>query len=121
MVSLYGTIERLCAQRGVNITQMCKEANISRGIISDYKIGRTKSLSSETLGKISDYFSVSLDYLHGKTDDPIPPQKKDAPGEGDGLSDLQREAMNAMLALDPADAEIVRNLAISLAKKHKQE
>lgn len=77
MVELYTKIETLCKDRGTNITAMCKGAGISRAPLTELKMGRTKTLSIETLSKIAAYFDVSLDYLLGNesksdtvTDDP---------------------------------------------------
>ena len=62
---LYNKIESLCIERGVNITNMCKEAGVPRSALSDYKAGRIKSLSADKLSKIASYFGVSVDYLLG--------------------------------------------------------
>ena len=43
------------------MTQMCKEAGIPRGNLTDLKNGRTAILSTKNLGKISNYFQVSKD------------------------------------------------------------
>lgn len=45
--------------------------NVKRAAISKYETGSI-SLSDETLGKLADVFSVSIDYLLGRTDDPLP-------------------------------------------------
>lgn len=66
MDDLYSKIETLCKKHNTNITIMCKEAGVSRSPLSDLKMGRSKSLSSETLSKIASYFNVSVDYLLGK-------------------------------------------------------
>lgn len=68
---MYKRIESLCKERGINITQMCREADIPRGNLTDLKMGRTAALSTKSLGKISAYFSVSLDYLLGNVSDPF--------------------------------------------------
>lgn len=65
MNSMYERIESLCTDRGVNITQMCREAGITRGNLSELKMGRTATLSSKTLLKISAYFDVPMEYLLG--------------------------------------------------------
>lgn len=66
MPPIYERIEELCKQRGINITFLCTECNIKRASLSDYKTGKKKSLSVETLAKIAQYFDVSVDYLYGK-------------------------------------------------------
>lgn len=63
--TMYERIEALCANRGVNITQMCREAGVPRGNLSELKMGRSSTLSSKTLSKLSAYFGVSMDYLLG--------------------------------------------------------
>lgn len=65
MPQMYGRIEGLCKEKGVNITLMCKECGIPRASLTDYKKGRKKSLSAETLSRIAAYFGVSVDYLYG--------------------------------------------------------
>lgn len=65
MTPIYQRIEELCRQKGINVTYLCSECNIPRASLSDYKTGRKKSLSAETLSKIAEYFGVSVDYLYG--------------------------------------------------------
>lgn len=68
MATLYEKIEDLCETVNINITQMCREAGISRASLSELKMGRSKELSNDAIRKISDYFGVSVDYLLNKTD-----------------------------------------------------
>ena len=63
MPELYSKIEELCKQKGINITFMCSECGIPRASLSDFKNGRKKSLSTDTVKKIAAYFGVSVDYL----------------------------------------------------------
>ena len=65
MSDLYNRIEALCANKGINITTMCKESGSSRASLTDLKMGRKQSLSAETLSKIATYFGVSVDHLLG--------------------------------------------------------
>ena len=71
MNEMYNRIESLCKESGINITQMCRKADIPRGNLTDLKNGRTAALSTKNLGKISAYFGVSLDYLLGNVSDPF--------------------------------------------------
>lgn len=61
--SVYERIEALCRSHGINITEMCKLCSIPRAIMTDFKMGRNKSLSAENLRKISEHFSCSVEYL----------------------------------------------------------
>lgn len=62
---MYDLIEELCYKKGINVTTLCKECAIPRSTLTDYKKGRVKSLSLNTLTKIADYFEVELSYLCG--------------------------------------------------------
>lgn len=77
MDKTYKIIEELCVEKGVSINEMCKGSNVRAGIITDYKMNRTKRLSTQTLAKIANYFDVSVDYLLGNTDIKKAPSTKD--------------------------------------------
>lgn len=70
MSKLYETIVQLCAEKGVNITELCRQSGASRGSLTDLKMGRKASLSAATLSKIATYFGVSVDYLLGNEKEP---------------------------------------------------
>ena len=69
MQNLYEVIENLCQQRGIRPGQMCNDLGLSRGLMTDLKMGRKKSVSAQTAQKIATYFSVSVAYLLGQTQD----------------------------------------------------
>ena len=56
-------IQRLCDERGIRPTHLCRAIGISQGILGDLKSGRTKKLSATNLSKIANYFHVTTDYL----------------------------------------------------------
>ncbi len=64
--NLFKTIE----ERGISAKKLSDNTGISTGNISDWKSGRCLP-SINALITIADYFDVSLDYLVGRTDDPI--------------------------------------------------
>lgn len=66
MGSLYETIQSLCQQRGIRPGRLCEDTGLSRGLITDLKMGRKKSVSAETAQKIAAYFGVSVGYLLGR-------------------------------------------------------
>lgn len=70
MGDMYSKIESLCKARGSNITQMCRETNISRSVFSELKSGRTKQLSAKYLPVVADYLDVSVGYLLGNEEKP---------------------------------------------------
>lgn len=75
MANLYENIEKLCKQRGVNVTTMCKESGASRGSLTDLKNGRKQTLKYETLDKIASYFGTSVDTLVSGEQKEKPPQQ----------------------------------------------
>ena len=68
MNTLYNQISTLCTQRAITCAKLCSDIGISRGILSDLKAGRKKTLNAETAYKIAKYFGVSVGYLLGYED-----------------------------------------------------
>ena len=62
---MYNLIEELCYKKGINVTTLCRDCAIPRSTLTDYKKGRVKSLSLDTVTKIADYFGVEVSYLCG--------------------------------------------------------
>ena len=71
MHNLYEVIENLCQQKGIRPGQMCNELGLSRGLITDLKMGRKKSVSAQTAQKIAAYFGVSVGYLLGESQESV--------------------------------------------------
>ena len=65
MPNLYENILSLCNQRGIRPGRLCDEVGISRGLMTDLKMGRKKGVNAETAQKIASFFSVSVGYLLG--------------------------------------------------------
>ena len=66
MANLYETIEKLCAERSIRPGRLCDELGLSRGLMTDLKMGRKKSVNAETARKIADFLGVSVGYLLGQ-------------------------------------------------------
>ena len=68
---------------------MCTDVGISKGLLTDLKMGRRTGVSAVTAQKIATYFDVSVGYLLGEED------KKEKPvmmnDELKDLSDAQKE------------------------------
>ncbi len=63
MSNLYEKIMELCKSQGVSGARMCADLGLSRGVLTELKSGRTKTLSVPTMQKIAQYFSVPLEQL----------------------------------------------------------
>lgn len=66
MANLYETIQTLCQQKDIRPGRMCADLHISRGLMTDLKMGRKKTVSADTAQKIAAYFGVSVGYLLGQ-------------------------------------------------------
>lgn len=94
MANLYENIEKLCKQRGVNVTTMCKESGASRGSLTDLKNGRKQTLKYETLDKIASYFETSVDALVSGDRKENPPQQPQS--EVDAAVERIRKKLESM-------------------------
>ena len=66
MANLYETIELLCQERNIRPGRLCADLGLSRGLMTDLKMGRKKGVNAETAQKIAAYFGVSVGYLLGQ-------------------------------------------------------
>jgi transcriptional regulator with XRE-family HTH domain len=71
MGNLYESIQTLCQERGVKPGRVCDDLGLSRGLITDLKMGRKKSVSAETAQRIAGYFGVSVARLLGQEQEDI--------------------------------------------------
>ena len=65
MANLYESILQLCLRDGIRPGRLCDELGISRGLMTDLKMGRKKGVNAETAQKIASFFGVSVGYLLG--------------------------------------------------------
>ena len=109
MAGLYENIQSLCAQKGIRPGRLCDELGISRGLMTDLKMGRKKGVNAQTAQRIAAYFGVSVGYLLGieGSDDVPAGQKTDILDEVDvafygdfkELDEEQKEAVRDMVRL----------------------
>ncbi|MBR4286680.1 MAG: helix-turn-helix transcriptional regulator [Clostridia bacterium] len=62
-MNMYEKIIGLCNEKGIKVAGLCKATGIPKSTLSELKQGRTKTLSTQTLSKIAQYFNVSLGYF----------------------------------------------------------
>ena len=65
MANLYESILNLCERDGIRPGRLCDELGISRGLMTDLKMGRKKGVNAETAQKIASFFGVSVGCLLG--------------------------------------------------------
>ena len=68
MANLYESILNLCERNGIRPGRLCDELGISRGLMTDLKMGRKKGVNAETAQKIASFFGVSVGVLLGHED-----------------------------------------------------
>ncbi len=100
MGNLYETISALCQQQGIRPGRLCDELGISRGLMTDLKMGRKKSVSAETAQRIASYFGVSVAYLLGQQEADVLEQVDVAfYGEYKELDEEQKQTVRDMVRL----------------------
>ena len=65
MANLYESILKFCERDGIRPGRLCDELGISRGLMTDLKMGRKKGVNAETAQKIASFFGVSVGHLLG--------------------------------------------------------
>lgn len=103
MGNLYDTIIALCESRGIKGGKMCTDIGISKGLITDLKMGRRTGVSAVTAQKIAAYFGVSVGYLLGEEEKET---KKEQPIENDGLSPKRKAFIDKVMQM--SDEELDR-------------
>ena len=64
-MGLYERIKSLCEQRGITVGRMCDSIGLSKGAMTDLKMGRKKTIRADTAAKIASFLDVSVDTLLG--------------------------------------------------------
>ena len=110
MGNLYETIQTLCTQRGIRPGRLCDETGLSRGLMTDLKMGRKKSLSAETAQKIAAYFGVSVGYLLGREE-----------SASDILDQVDVAFYGDFKELDEEEKEAVRDMVRLMRARRQRE
>lgn len=92
----------LCQKNEIKPLNVAKALKIGAGSITKWKNGTIPN--GETLGKIADYFNVSIDYLLGRTD--VPEVNY---GNTQNVTDLFDELLNETEEREKLD-ELISNL-----------
>ena len=104
MGNLYETINTLCEEKGIKGAKMCTDTGISKGLLTDLKMGRRSGVSAVTAQKIASYFGVSVGYLLGEE------EKEEKPTEDDGLSENIKQLIDFVKTVPEDKAELVLKL-----------
>ena len=100
MENLYERIQSLCADKNIRPGRLCDELGLSRGLMTDLKKGRKKTLNAETAQKIAGFFGVSVGHLLGQEESDILDQVDVAfYGDFKELNEEEKETVRDMVRL----------------------
>lgn len=101
MENLYTRIEALCSERNIRPGRLCNDLGLSRGLVTDLKMGRKKSLNAETAQKIAAYFGISVGQLLGQEEHTDVLDQVDVAFYGDfkELNEEEKETVRDMVRL----------------------
>ena len=111
MGNLYKTIAELCEAKGIKGGKLCTDIGISKGLLTDLKMGRRTGVSAVTAQKIASYFGVSVGYLLGEE------EKDDIKKEQTAYSDLpesKQALMQFALSVPDDKAEMILRVMKSI-------
>ena len=111
MSNLYNRIAELCKEKGIKGGKMCTDIGMSKGILTDLKMGRQTGISTANAQKIATYFGVSVGYLLGEED-----EKKEQPTEYDGLSEKRKALIDFALSVPDDKAEMILRVMKSIVE-----
>ena len=100
MENLFARIESLCQKKGIRPGRLCDELGLSRGLMTDLKMGRKKTVNAETAQKIAGFFGVSVGYLLGQEESDVLDQVDVAfYGDFKELNEEEKETVRDMVRL----------------------
>ena len=111
MNDLYENIQSLCQEKGIRPGFLCSELGLSRGLMTDLKMGRKKGINAQTAQKIAAYFGVSVGYLLGQED----------VGTPDILDEVDVAFYGDFKELDEQQKETVRDMVRLMRQKRADE
>ena len=104
MGTLYENIIGLCEEKGIKGGKMCTDIGMSKGILTDLKMGRQVGISAANAQKIASYFGVSVGYLLGEE------EKEEKPVQEDELSENIKMLVDFAKSVPEDKVELVLKL-----------
>lgn len=80
MLSTYDRVKELTESHSMTLAELERKVDIGNGVIARWK---KQNPNVESLQKIADYFDVSVDYLLGRTENPMPRSTPEEDFSGD--------------------------------------
>ena len=110
MGTLYENIIGLCEEKGIKGGKMCTDIGMSKGILTDLKMGRQAGISAANAQKIASYFGVSVGYLLGEE------EKEEKPVQEDELSENIKKLVDFAKSVPEDKVELVLKVMQSIVE-----
>lgn len=110
MSNLYENIITLCESKGIKGAKLCNDVGISKGLLTDLKMGRRSGVSAVTAQKIASYFDVSVGYLLGE-------EEKENPVTMDGISEKRQALIDFAKSVPEDKAEMILRVMKSILEE----
>ncbi|MBC7340864.1 MAG: helix-turn-helix transcriptional regulator [Clostridia bacterium] len=94
-------LKKIRTERGLRQEDIGKVVHVGKSTVSQWE-SNTHVPDLETVAKIADHLNISIDYLLGRTDNPVPPVDKNryetlaAHRRDDPIADLPPEAQRSL-------------------------
>ena len=111
MGTLYENIIGLCEEKGIKGGKLCTDIGMSKGILTDLKMGRQAGISAVNAQKIASYFGVSVGYLLGEEEKTEKPTAED-----DGLSENIKALIDFAKSVPEDKVELVLKVMKSIVE-----
>jgi len=105
-MNIVENILKIAKKHNLNNQQICKLLNTNPNKIYDWKIGKSKP-SADDLYILADYFDCSVDYLLGRSSEP--------------LTKKEQLLLDIMKELDDEKQQIIFETAKSMINKHSKK
>lgn len=110
MGTLYENIISLCEEKGIKGGKMCSDIGMSKGILTDLKMGRQSGISATNAQKIASYFDVSVGYLLGEE------EKKEKSIKDDELSENMKALIDFVKTVPDDKIDLVLKVMKSIVE-----
>ena len=110
MSNLYKNIATLCEEKGIKGAKLCNDIGMSKGILTDLKMGRRTGVNAVTAQKIASYFGVSVGYLLGEE------EKEEKPVQEDELSENMQKLIEFAKSVPDDKVELVLKVMKSIVE-----
>lgn len=114
MGTLYENIITLCNERGIKGGKMCTDIGMSKGILTDLKMGRQSGISTANAQKIASYFGVTVGYLLGEDEE----NKNTATENGSSTSKAKQQLLDLVDSCSEEEvSRLLQMMELFLGKK----